>query len=144
VSSQTAARRLATVLRVAALQERVAKAEAGRATVAAAAAAEVLEQRREAVSAARLVSGTPAALQQALALQGLRAAAVGVASGEAAQAEQERTSSVQRWSAARGRARLLEELDARLQEQAAAAETASAQRLADDLSAGRRGRGATQ
>lgn len=137
-------RRLRTVLRVAALQERVAKADAGRATVAAACAADVLDQRRAAVHAARLPAGTPAALQQALALQGLRAAAVGAAAAEVERADQERADAVVRWTAARGRARLLEELGARLQAEAGAAETASAQRLADDLSAGRRGRGAAR
>jgi hypothetical protein len=131
-------RRLATVLRVAALQERVARAEAGRAQVVLAGAAATHAARLATVAAGRLPTGGPAALQHALVLGGLRAEAVGVAAAELGTAGQQRAAALARWTAARGRARLLEELDARQRADDDATETRAAQRLADDLSAGRR------
>ncbi|MCU1692943.1 MAG: hypothetical protein JWM64_2034 [Frankiales bacterium] len=131
-------RRLATVLRVAALQERLAKAEAGRAAVAVDAAAQLHVRRVEALAAARVTAGTPADLAAAVALQRVRAQAVTDALKGSVQAETDRGSALDAWTRARGRHTLLEELDARLAEERTARELAAAQRLADDLSAGRR------
>lgn len=131
-------RRLATVLRVAALQERLAKAEAGRAAVALDEAGRLHAARVEALAAARLTPGSPADLQQGLALQGLRARAVAAALEGTAEAQAARSAALDGWRRAQGRHRLLSELDARLAEERAAAELGAAQRLADDLSGGRR------
>lgn len=130
-------RRLTTVLRVAALQETVARAQAGRSRAALANAVAEHGARLQALADGSLPSGSPAALQQARSLQVLRARAVGVAEQDVAAASQERAGSVERWTAARRRSRLLQELADRLQAEAEAVETATAQRLADDLSAGR-------
>ncbi len=131
-------RRLATVLRVAALQERLAKAEAGRSAVAVDAAHQLHASRLEALAAARVTVGTPSDLARAVAVQQLRAASVGDALQGTRQAEADRLSAVQAWTSARGRHSLLEQLDERLRQERLAAELGAAQRLADDLSAGRR------
>lgn len=130
--------RLGTVLRVAALQERLAKAEAGRAATAVDTAVQIVGLRREALAAAALRSGSPADLHAARALQGLRARAVGEAQEDVSAAEARRSTSLDAWRSARSRTRLLEQLDARLREEQEAVRAAAAQRLADDLAARRR------
>ena len=132
-------RRLATVLRVAALQETLARAEAGRAGVVVHEASLVEQQRRAALAGSALPGGSPSALQQALALSALRAQAVGTAQTAVAEAEAARADALDGWTRARARARLLEELDDRLRRQEQADEIAAAQKVADDLSSGRRG-----
>lgn len=132
-------RRLATVLRVAALQETLARAEAGRAGAAVHEAVALVGEREAALAATRLVAGTPAQLQQRLAVQGLRARAVGAAQAGVDEAEAARRSALEGWSRTRARHRLLEELDARVRAEEQAAEIAAAQKLADDLSGARRG-----
>lgn len=137
----TGSRRLATVLRVAALQERLARAEAGRAAVAVETARSTQTARQQALVDARLLGGSsrgPGDLQQALSLQGLRAQAVTAAAADVVLAQDARTASVTAWSGARARARLLEELDGRLRAEREAAALGAAQRLADDLTGGRR------
>lgn len=134
----TSGRRLGTVLRVAAMQERLAKAEAGRAAVAVETARGTEAERQQALAEARLCGGTPAGLQQTLSLQRLRAQAVTTAAADVVLAQDARTASVQAWTGARARARLLEELDGRLRAERQAAEIGAAQRLADDLTGGRR------
>ena len=131
-------RRLATVLRVAALQETLARAQAGRAGVAVHEAGLLVQQRRDALAGSAVSGGTPAALQQALSLSALRAQAVTAAQEGEAQAEAARAGALDGWTRARARARLLEELDDRLRQQEQADEIAAAQKLADDLSSGRR------
>lgn len=132
-------RRLATVLRVAALQETLARAEAGRAGVAVHQAGLLEQQRRASLAASSLSVGTPAALQQSLALSALRAQAVSVAEAGVAEAEAGCAAALDGWTRARARARLLVELDTRLRAAEQAEEIAAAQKLADDLSSGRRG-----
>ena len=134
----TSSRRLATVLRVAALQERLAKAEAGRAAVAVETARSTESARQQALADARVLGGTPADLQQALSLMGLRAQAVTAAAADVVLAQDARDGVRPAWSGARARARLLEELDARLRAEREAAALGAAQRLADDLTGGRR------
>ncbi len=131
-------RRLVTVLRVAALQERLAKAEAGRAAVAVEDARAVHAERSELLASSRLAVGDPASLQRARALQQLRAQAVGQAHLDTRAAEAARAGALAGWTAARSRHRLLEELDTRVRAEREADEIRSAQALADDLSSGRR------
>ena len=134
----TSGRRLSTVLRVAALQERLAKAEAGRAAGAVEAARTAQTTRQQALASSRLTTDTPAGLQQALSLQRLRAQAVTEAAADVVLAHDARTAAVQAWTGARARARLLDEMDRRLRAERLAAELGAAQRLADDLTSGRR------
>ena len=130
-------RRLATVVRVAGLQEAVARGHAGAALAALRAADDRYADAARVLSDTGLAGGSVGALRRSAAERDLRAQAVAEAESGARAAAAARDEALARWGAAQRRLRLLEELHARQRAEAAAARERSAQRLADDLSAAR-------
>ena len=131
-------RRLATVLRVTALQEKVARGAAG-GTLAAQERARLahLDAVAAVASAGALQTGTGAELAEAADGRALRALAAVAARGDLRTAQGERQAALARWNEAQRRKRLFEELQARTLEAERAKAEKVAQALADDLSAAR-------
>lgn len=127
-----------TLLRVAELQEAVARGAAGRALAEEHAAAAVHDAELVRLQAAGLAGGSRQALEASTQTRVLRAGAVAVAAQDVTRAQEQRAAAVQRWTETRRRHRLFSELAARQREQALALQEKQAQALADDL-AGLRG-----
>ncbi len=134
----TASKRLKTVLRVAALQEQVARGAAGSARADQQRASASHESALASLHGSSLASGLVASVSSAVELRRLRALGVESAREQLDLAAQARTDAITRWQEAQRRLRLFEELDARGRAEQAAATEKAAQLLADDLSAGRR------
>lgn len=135
MSRRTAVR---TLLRVAELQEAVARGAAGRALADAHAAAAQHDAELARLREAGLAGGTRQALEASSQTRVLRAGAVAAAAAGLERAEQAQREAVQRWTDARRRQRLFSELAARQREQARAEQEKQAQDLADDLAGLRR------
>ncbi len=129
-----------TLLRVAELQEAVARGQAGRSLVAAREATAQHDAAVSHLSAAGLAGGTRTALETSTHVRLRRADAVGSAAAAVEQAQADQTTAVQRWTESRRRHRLFEELAARQRSEALIKQEKSAQRLSDDLAGLRRGR----
>ncbi|MCW2599380.1 MAG: hypothetical protein JWM02_1209 [Frankiales bacterium] len=127
-----------TLLRVAELQEAVARGKAGRALAVAHEAdrSHVFELAH--LSAAGLAGGTRQAMEASTQVRILRAGAVAAAAAELDEARQAQALAVQGWTESRRRRRLFEELAARQRSEALAQQEKTAQRLADDLAGLRR------
>ena len=132
--------RIGALVRVAELQEAVARGAAGRALSASAAASSRYDEQLAELHRAGLSGGTRAALETSTRTRLWRAEAVADADVAVQQAEDARRSAVQGWTAARRRHRLLSDLDARQRAEREAGLERAAQRLADDLSGARRRR----
>jgi hypothetical protein len=130
---------LATLLRVAELQEAVARGAAGKALLQARAADEAHAEQVAQLRAAGLAGGTPAALVATTQVRLWRAAAAADPAANAATADGARDAAVARWTEARRTTRLFEELAARKHAEREAAQEKAAQRLADDLAGLRKG-----
>lgn len=129
--------RLTTLVRVAELQEAVARGHAARALVASRAAQQAYVTQLQVLRARRLVGGTREALT-ASASSALAQAAATVQTEQAnlEAAAQQRTA-VNAWTEARLRHRLLAELAERQREEARAELDRREQQLADELAASR-------
>ncbi len=129
---------VATLLRVAELQEAVARGAAGRAlrALADADAAQVLAV--EQLHRAGLAGGTPRALQTTTDIRLRRAQAVAGAAQSHEQAVQERQQALDAWIESKRRHRLFETMAARKAEQARQARDQAEQQLADELAGLRR------
>jgi flagellar biosynthesis chaperone FliJ len=127
--------RLKTLVRVAELQEAVAKGQAAKALLATraaeAAAAEQLRTLRE----SRLAGGSREALTRSAEQQQVLAAAVVEADAVAAEAAQAQRDAVNAWTSARRRHRLFDELAERKRDEAQAEHERQEQLLADELAA---------
>ena len=127
--------RLKTLVRVAELQEAVAKGNAAKALLATraaeAAAAEQLRTLRE----SRLAGGTREALTRSAEQQQALAAGVVAADAAVADAAQAQRQAVYAWTSARRRHRLFDELAERTREEAEAERERQEQLLADELAA---------
>ena len=132
--------RLSTLVRVAELQEAVARGHAGRALVASRAAEQAHVAQLQVLRARRLEGGTREALTRSATSQLAQAAATAQAEQEHEEAVVQQQSAVQGWTAARLRHRLLSELAERQREQARADRDRTEQQRADELAASRRRR----
>lgn len=131
-------RRLTTVLRVAALQETVARGAVGAAQAVVREAERDCADARDRLAATALTGGSvPELLASGSTVAG-RAAVVLATDRAVDEAATARDEALARWVELRRRQRLLEELHARQRADDEAARERAAQRLADDLSAGRR------
>ena len=128
---------LATVLRVAELRERAARASVAAANGAVARARTQEEVRRGLLAAAALGTGEVGGFLDDARRRELRAAALRASEDATLDAEVVRDSAVTEWSAAAARVHALEELRQRHADAVAAGEQRAEQRLLDDL-AGRR------
>ena len=128
-----------TLLRVAELQEAVARGNAGRALAATHAASSSLAAAEAHLASAGLAGGSRQALETTTQVRILRASAVATAGAALAEAEAAQTTAVAGWTDSRRRHRLFEELAARQRSEALAGQEKTAQRLADDLAGLRRG-----
>ncbi len=124
---------IATLLRVAELQEAVARGHAAQALAASAAAQENHAQAERDLRHAGLAGGTPSALERSTQVRLWRADAVAIADTQAVQAAQARQAALAQWTESRRRQRLLESLAARKREERLTAIEKSEQRLADEL-----------
>ena len=131
-------RRLTTVLRVAGLQQTVARGAVGAAQAAVRAAEREHTDARVRLEATALTGGSVADLLASGTVVAARAASVLATERAVTDAETARDEALARWTELRRRQRLLEELHARQRAEDDAARERAAQRLADDLSAGRR------
>ncbi len=134
------ANRIATLVRVAELQEAVARGQAGRALVASRAAEQAHATQLAVLRARRLEGGRREAVLRSSATQLALAAATTQteqASDEAADAQR---AAVAGWTQARMRHRLLSELAERQREGVRAERDRREQQLADELAASRRAR----
>jgi flagellar biosynthesis chaperone FliJ len=122
-----------TLLRVAELQEAVARGAAGRALAQTHQAVAQHDAELARLSAAGLAGGTRQALEASSQVRALRAAAVTEAATAVTVAQQQQRTAVQGWTESRRRHRLFTELAARQREEALAQQEKQAQRLADDL-----------
>jgi hypothetical protein len=129
-----------TLLRVAELQEAVARGRAGEALAAARAADAAHDDEVARLSAAGLSGGTRQALEATTQVRLFRAGAVVTAAGAVDQATAAQGVAVGAWQDARRRHRLFEELAARQREESLAQQEKIAQRLADDLAGMKRER----
>lgn len=129
-----------TLLRVAELQEAVARGHAGRALSATRDAQDLLQLQRTHLAAAGLAGGSRQALQTTSQIRILRAESVAAAGADLDTAREAQAVAVQGWTDSRRRHRLFEELAARQRSDALAAQEETAQRLADDLAGLRRQR----
>ncbi len=129
---------VATLLRVAELQEAVARGGAGRALAAAREATAACEVQLAHLSSAGLAGGTRTALETSSQVRLLRAESVHLAEAALAQAQQLQDEAVRGWTAARQKHQLVTELAARKHAEAAALQDKRDQRLADDLASLRR------
>lgn len=129
-----------TLLRVAELQEAVARGHAGRALAATQAAVTSQAAAVAHLGAAGLAGGTPQALETTTQVRILRAASVLEADVTVAEALQAQAAAVHGWTESRRRHRLFEELAARQRSESLAQQEKTAQRLADDLAGLRRNR----
>ena len=127
--------RLKTLVRVAELQEAVAKGNAAKALLATraaeAAAAEQLRTLRE----SRLAGGTREALTRSAEQQQALAAGVVAADAAVADAAQAQRQAVDAWTSARRRHRPFDELAERKRDEAEAERERQEQQLADELAA---------
>jgi flagellar biosynthesis chaperone FliJ len=129
-----------TLLRVAELQEAVARGVAGRALAVTHEADQVHASELAHLSAAGLAGGTRQALETTTQIRILRAAAVAAAAAELEEAQRTQALAVQGWTESRRRHRLFEELATRQRSEALAQQEKTAQRLSDDLAGLRRSR----
>lgn len=129
-----------TLLRVAELQEAVARGNAGRALAATRLAEDALTTNAAHLAAAGLAGGTRQALETTTQVRILRAEAVASATSDVTSAHEEQAAAVAGWTDSRRRHRLFEELAARQRSEAITAHEKTAQRLADDLAGLRRDR----
>src|SRR5438067_1398321 len=127
-----------TLLRVAELQEAVARGHAGRALLATRDASDALESEVRHLATAGLAGGTRQALETTTQVRILRAAAVTEAAEQLELSQQAQVVAVQGWTDSRRRHRLFQELAARQRAESLAQQEKSAQRLADDLAGLRR------
>lgn len=134
----TTSKRLKTVLRVAALQEQVARGAAGTARAGQQRAATEHASALSHLANSGLAAGLVSSVSTAVELRRLRALGVEAAREQLESAAQARTDAIVAWQEAQRRLRLFEELDARGKAEQAAATEKAAQLLADDLSASRR------
>lgn len=131
-------RRLTTVLRVAALQETVARGAVGAAQAVVREAERARADARDRLAAAALTGGSVRELLASGSTVAGRAAVVLATDRAVGEATTARDEALAQWVELRRRQRLLEELHARQRADDEAARERAAQRLADDLSAGRR------
>lgn len=131
---------VATLLRIAELQEAVARGAAGRALAATQAADLAHEQELANLRAAGLAGGTRQALESTSQVRLWRAAAVVQSAADADETHQARAAAIVGWTEARRRHRLFEELAARHRAEALLRQERIAQRLSDDLAGLRRSR----
>lgn len=131
--------RLATVARVAALRETVARGRVAVATAQAEAARTQSEAARRAVEQATVSGGSTADVLSALAAAQRRAESATLADAGHRGAVETRTTELAGWSAAAQRARLLADLAARQRTEREHALESRQQRLVDDLAGGRAG-----
>ena len=122
-----------TLLRVAELQEAVARGAAGRALSTAQQAERAHADEVAHLSAAGLAGGTRQALEATTQTRILRAETVVTLAAEFEQAQRQQHVAVQAWTESRRRHRLFEELAARQHSEALAQQEKTSQRLADDL-----------
>jgi hypothetical protein len=128
-------RSLATVVRVAALQETVARGRVGAALAACRATEASYDDAARVLSGTALVGGPVRDLVADAQRQERRAAGVVSAQQAHQEAVAARDEALEAWRAAQQRARLLEELADRRRQAVDAARESASQRLADDLSA---------
>ena len=124
---------IATLLRVAELQEAVARGRAAQALATAAETEGLHAQAEHDLHSAGLAGGTPSALQESTRVRLWRADAVALAGVRVEEASQARHAALDNWTETRRRQRLLERLAARKREERIAAVEKSEQRLADEL-----------
>lgn len=132
--------RLSTLVRVAELQEAVARGHAGRALVATRAAEQAHVAQLQVLRTRRLQGGTREALTRSADSQLAQAAATAQAAQEHEAAALEQRQAVQGWTAARLRHRLLTELEDRQRELVRADRDRREQQEADEMAASRRTR----
>lgn len=124
---------IATLLRVAELQEAVARGHAALALSAAATAQDRQADAERDLRGAGLAGGTPSALETSTQVRLWRADAVALAGEQVVQAQEARQVALNQWTETRRRQRLLESLAARKREERLSAIEKSEQRLADEL-----------
>lgn len=124
---------IGTLLRVAELQEAVARGKAAQALAAASTAELERTEAQDHLDAAGLAGGASTALGTSTQIRLWRASAVTLAEATAATARSDRNAALDSWTEARRRQRLLERLAARKREERLAAREKSEQALADEL-----------
>jgi flagellar biosynthesis chaperone FliJ len=129
--------RLKTLVRVAELQEAVARGNAAKALAATRAAEQVQAAQLRLLRASRLEGGTREDLNRSVTRQLAMAAGVAESDVAVVQTEEERRSAVRAWTEARRRHRLFEELAERQREVKATAREREEQRLVDEIAASR-------
>jgi flagellar biosynthesis chaperone FliJ len=127
--------RLKTLVRVAELQEAVAKGNAAKALLAARAADHAAAEQLRVLRASRLAGGSREELTRSAEQQQALAAAVVEANTVAAGAADAQRQAVAAWTDARRRHRLFDELAERKREEAQAERERQEQQLADELAA---------
>lgn len=131
---------IATLVRVAELQEAVARGAAGRALARSREAHDEIERARNELANAGLAGGTREALETTTQVRLWRAEGLQVAEQQAHEVDQERTVALEAWTHARRRHRLFDGLAERKRDEARRDVEKAEQRLADEL-AGLRGDG---
>lgn len=126
-----------TLVRVAELQEAVARGEAAKALAAARAAEQATADARDALAQAGLAGGTRSALESTTAIRLWRAEAVHSAEQTQAAQHAVREQALAAWIDSRRRHRLFESLAARKHEERLAAMEKAEQSLADELATSR-------
>lgn len=129
--------RLATLVRVAELQEAAARSQAARALAASAAARHALEESVGVLQAGGVVGGSRHALEHSAQLQLVRAEAVRAAEAEVADTDRLRLEAVRGWTETQRRHRLFTELHERHREAERVRQEKAEQQLADELAASR-------
>lgn len=124
---------IATLVRVAELQEAVARGQAAQALAAARTAQEEHAHAQAELQDAGLAGGTPAALETSTRTRLWRADAVAQAQARVTDANGAREAALAQWTETRRRQRLLDSLAARKREEHRAGVERSEQRLADEL-----------
>jgi hypothetical protein len=124
---------IATLLRVAELQEAVARGHAAQALSAASTATARRDEAQRDLQAAGLAGGAPTALASSTQIRLWRADAVALADVGAAAAKADRDQALANWTDSRRRQRLLESLAARKREERLSAQEKTEQALADEL-----------
>jgi len=132
--------RLKTLVRVAELQEAVARGHVAKALLAARAAEQVQAEQLRMLRASRLEGGSREELSRSAAQQQYLAAGVVEADNAAALAAATQGEAVAQWTATRRRRKLFTELAERKREERAAALERQEQRLADELASSRAAR----
>jgi flagellar biosynthesis chaperone FliJ len=127
--------RLKTLVRVAELQEAVAKGHAAKALLATRAAEAAAAEQLRALRESRLAGGTREALTSSAQQQQALAASVVEANAVAAEAAQAQREAVSAWTSARRRHKLFDELAERKRDEAEAERERHEQLLADELAA---------